>query len=313
MQSEKLGRLVVAITSRTLFDFSECNRIYESEGIEAYERYQRLHENDPLDKGVAYGFIKKLLDINKRMDACIFEVILVSRNSADTGLRVFNSIEHYGLDITRAAFTDGESPYLYLNAFGVHLFLSASDKDVKAALEAGLAAATIIPEAAQSSPESHLESQQDEQANLELRVAFDGDAVLFSDEAERIARTKGLEAVRENERLNADIPLPQGPFHRFLKSFSEIQKEFGPNPPLRTALVTARSAPSHKRVVNTLRAWGIKIDESFFLGGIAKGEVLSAFKADVFFDDTPYNCEQSGKFVTTGHVPYGIANEQNQQ
>ena len=289
-------RLVVAISSRALFDLDESHRVFEAGGEDAYSRHQVEKEDEPLAPGVAYPLAKKLLALNGK-GADRVEVILISRNSADTGLRVFNSIRHHNLDITRAAFTRGESPYRYIGAFGAHLFLSTNADDVRKALEAGIAAATILPSASGNN------------AAGQLRIAFDGDAVLFSDEAERIYTTGGLEAFNRNEAEAKDQPLPGGPFRPFLAALHEIQSEYPANDsPIRTALVTARGAPAHERVIRTLRSWGIRIDEALFLGGRDKGEFLKAFGADIFFDDQTRHCESAANHVAAGHVPFGVKN-----
>lgn len=288
-------RLVVAISSRALFDLDESHRIFEEGGEEAYSHHQIEKEDEPLAPDVAFPLARKLLALNGA--APRVEVILISRNSADTGLRIFNSIRHHGLDITRAVFTRGESPYRYIGAFGAHLFLSANAEDVRKALEAGIAAATILPAAA---------------ANCDvgqLRIAFDGDAVLFSDESERIYSSNGLEAFNRNEDEARHQPLSGGPFRPFLVALHAIQSEYPANAsPIRTALVTARGAPAHERVIRTLRSWNIRIDEALFLGGRHKGEFLRAFGADIFFDDQKRHCESAANHVTAGHVPYGVKN-----
>jgi len=290
-------KLVVAISSRALFDLDESHAIFEKKGKEAFCQYQVEHEDKVLAPGVAFSLVKKLLALNRVLPAPMVEVILLSRNSADTGLRVFNSIRHHELDISRAAFTSGQSPFNYIAAFGAHLFLSANAEDVAKALDAGYAAATII-----ASSKSANESEQ-------LRIAFDGDAVLFSDESERIYRSDGLKAFTENEITEARNPLSGGPFKAFLDALHQIQTLFGPDQsPIRTALVTARAAPAHERVVRTLRAWNIRIDEALFLGGMDKGPFLRAFGADIFFDDQKGHCESACLHVATGHVPHGIAN-----
>lgn len=290
-------KLVVAISSRALFDLDESHRIFEKQGKEAFCRYQVDHEDETLTPGVAFMLVKKLLAINKVLPDPTVEVILLSRNSADTGLRVFNSIRHHGLDITRAAFTSGGSPFNYIAAFGADLFLSANAEDVAHALDAGHAAATIL-----ASGKSANESEQ-------LRIAFDGDAVLFSDESERIYRMNGLQAFTDNEIAEAKNPLSGGPFKTFLATLHHIQTLFGPDQsPIRTALVTARGAPAHERVVRTLRAWDIRIDEALFLGGMDKGLFLRAFGADIFFDDQKGHCDSACLHVATGHVPHGISN-----
>lgn len=293
------GKLVVAISSRALFDLDESHRIFEQEGVEAYHQYQIEHEEEVLAPGIAFHLVKKLLALNARNpQKPSVEIILLSRNSADTGLRVFNSIQHHLLDISRAAFTRGESTHRYVSAFGAHLFLSANPGDVKSVLAAGYAAATILPSKAGQNPSE------------ELRIAFDGDAVLFSDESERIFKKDGLAAFTANETTSANEPMDGGPFKSFLAALHRIQNEYpSESSPIRTALVTARSAPSHERVIRTLRAWNIRIDEALFLGGLEKGEFLKAFGADIFFDDQKGHCDSASKHVATGHVPHGVANE----
>lgn len=291
-------KLVIAISSRALFDLSESDRVFREQGLKAYSQHQIEHENEVLEPGEAFPLVGKLLRINDKLGGePRVEVILLSRNSADTGLRVFNSIEHYQLNITRAAFCGGESPYRYVSAFGCHLFLSTHGEDVRNALEHGVAAATLLP--------SKKASRDDD----ELRFAFDGDAVIFSDEAEKIFKAQGLEAFTKSEKAAAHQPLSSGPFRSFLAALHSLQAEFGPDRcPIRTALVTARSAPAHERVVMTLRAWNIRIDESLFLGGLPKGEFLKSYGADVFFDDQQQHCDSATLHVATGHVPHGVAN-----
>ncbi len=293
------NKLVVGISSRTLFNLDESHAIFENEGIDAYLQYQVDNENKILEPGVAYPLVKKLLNLNDpETQASLVEVILLSRNSADTGLRIFNSIKEHDLNITRAAFTNGKSPYPYVSAFGSHLFLSTHGNDVLRALNAGCAAATLLPSSTQQSHSS------------QLRIAFDGDSVLFSDEAERIFQQQGLTAFKESETKAAKTPLQDGPFKGFLDALHRIQGKFPTDEcPLRTALVTARDAPAHERVVNTLRSWNIRIDEALFLGGMNKGEFLKAFAADIFFDDQQGHCDATREHVATGHVPHGIINE----
>jgi len=294
-------KLVVAISSRALFNLDESHAVFENEGVEAYCHYQVEREDAPLAPGVAFNLVRKLLALNERDPVNPrVEVILVSRNSADTGLRIFNSIQHHRLGIARAAFTRGESTYPYIQAFGAHLFLSAEPEDVRKALEAGFAAATILPS---SAPLGQSDSGQ-------LRIAFDGDAVLFSDESERIYKESGLDAFQNNEAAAAREPLPGGPFKNFLAMLHQIQLEYPADTvPIRTALITARGAPAHERVIRTLRAWNIRLDEALFLGGKDKGEFLKAFGADIFFDDQQKHCESARQHVATGHVPHGVANE----
>lgn len=292
-------KLVIAISSTALFDMSESHHIFEEKGVAAYAQYQREHEDNVLEPGEAFPLVKKLLRINEKLGGePRVEVILLSRNSADTGLRVFNSIEHHELNISRAAFSGGNSPYRYVSAFACHLFLSTHAEDVRSALKNGMAAATLL-----SSSRSPSDSD-------ELRIAFDGDAVLFSDASERIFKEKGLDAFTENEKAAAHKPLDPGPFKNFLEALHSLQSEFSPDQcPIRTALVTARAAPAHERVVRTLREWNIRIDESLFLGGMPKGDFLKSFGADVFFDDQQVHCNSASEHVATGHVPHGVANE----
>ena len=295
--TEGKAPLIVALSSRTLFDLDDSNRVFEEEGVEAYRQYQIAREDEPLEPGVAFPLVQKLSRLNAQLPGRL-EVILLSRNAADTGLRVFNSIQHHGLAIERAAFCGGESPYRYMEAFGCDLFLSTVAEDVRQALAAGVAAATLLPSRAQSGGDDL------------LRLAFDGDVVLFSDEAEQVFKREGLEAFRSSERDAAKRPLQGGPFKAFLAAVHRIQQEFSPDAcPIRTALVTARSAPAHERVIRTLRAWDIRLDESLFLGGWSKGAFLKAFGADIFFDDQALHCESARDHVAAGHVPHGIANE----
>jgi len=290
--------LVVAISSRALFDLDDAHQLYLKEGLDAYMRHQMARENEILAPGIAFPLVQKLLNLNKLNPASRVEVILLSRNSGNSGLRIFNSIEHYGLDVVRAAFTNGAPPHAYIEAFGADLFLSAHAEDVKQALDAGFAAAMILPGAANA------------QRFPQLRIAFDGDAVLFGDEAERVFREQGIANYHESERALAQTPLSGGPFRGFLSALHRLQTVFGvENPPIRTALVTARSAPAHKRVILTLRDWDIRLDEALFLGGRDKGPFLAAFGADIFFDDQSKNVESAAaKKVAAAHVPHGVAN-----
>ena len=294
-----MNKLIVAISSSALFDLQESDRVYREEGVNAYSRYQIAREDEPLAPGDAFHLVRKLLRINQLLDQFErVEVILLSRNTADTGLRVFKSIEHHKLPIRRAAFTGGGAPYKYMRPFGCQLFLSTHRQDVIDALTEGMAAASIV-----SGPGSKVVGE-------ELRFAFDGDAVLFSDESELVYRQEGLEQFVANEKAAANEPLAGGPFKPFLAALHTLQQEFsGDDCPIRTALVTARSAPAHERVVKTLRSWGIRLNESLFLGGMEKAEFLAAFGADVFFDDQAEHCRLASHLVTTGHVPHGIANQ----
>jgi 5'-nucleotidase len=294
-------KLVVAISSRALFDLSESHALFEREGLDAYRRYQMARENELLAPGIAFPLVQKLLRLNSAApEAPRVEVILLSRNSADTGLRIFNSIEHHGLGIVRAVFTGGASTSPYVNSFGAQLFLSANPESVAAALAAGIAAATILP------------SKAPKTASDELRIAFDGDAVIFGDESERVSHEQGIDAFHRHEMEKADQPLSGGPFRGFLAALHRLQAAFPAEAsPIRTALVTARSAPAHKRVILTLRGWGVRLDEALFLGGRDKGPFLQAFGADIFFDDSHANVESARQHVATGHVPHGVHNQQD--
>lgn len=291
--------LVIGISSRALFDLGQSHAIFEAEGLQAYADYQMKNEDQHLKPGVAFPLVRKLLALNEdEVDHPGVEVILLSRNSADTGLRIFNTIEHYGLNIERAAFTGGESPYKYMEAYDADLLLSTNAGDVRKALEKGYAAATILP------------GRSSDRDSGQLRIAFDGDAVIFGDEAERVFQENGLEAFSDSEREAAAQPLSGGPFKPVLEALHKIQSAYPiEGNPIRTALVTARSAPAHKRVVLTLREWGIRIDEALFLGGRSKGEFLKTFGADIFFDDQQVHIESAKVHVTSAHVPTGVANE----
>ncbi|MEX0941658.1 MAG: 5'-nucleotidase [Pseudomonadales bacterium] len=292
-------KLVIATSSSALFDLRESDRVYQEEGLKAYAKYQIERETDPLGPGDAYHLVEKLLRLNALQDEELVEVILLSRNSADTGLRVFNSIQHHGLPISRAAFTGGAAPYRYMVPFRCDLFLSTNPDDVREALHKGMAAASILPA---------LRRETDSDV---LKFAFDGDAVIFSDEAEQVYQSDGLEAFAESEKASADEPLMGGPFKPFLAALHRLQSEFSARDqsPIRTALVTARAAPAHERVIKTLRAWNIRLDESLFLGGMTKAEFLLAFGADVFFDDQAEHCRLASEYVATGHVLHGVTNQ----
>ena len=298
MPAQLNDKLVIAISSRALFNLDDSHEVFEKEGLQAYSNYQVAREEQPLEPGEAFPLVNKLLRLNRSLDKdAQVEVVLLSRNSADTGLRVFNSIQHYELDISRAAFCGGESPWRYINAFGCTLFLSNEAQDVRHALECGVAAATLVSRRGRGT-----DSEQ-------LRFAFDGDAVLFSDEAEQVYKRDGLEAFTASEKAAAKEPLRGGPFKPFLAALHRLQQSFPPSEaPIRTALVTARSAPAHERVIRTLRAWNIRIDESIFLGGLNKTDFLRDYQADVFFDDQQTHCDSASPHVATGHVPHGIAN-----
>ena len=300
-----IKKMVVAISSRALFDLQESHRVFVEQGVDAYCDYQIEHENEVLKPGAAFPLVQKLLNLNqlgtKRERV---EVILLSRNSADTGLRVFNSIQEHDLPISRAAFTSGNSPFRYVEPFGADVFLSSDPTDVANTLEKGFAAATMLP--SKSAISSRVENANQDK----LCIAFDGDAVVFSDEAEQVFKREGLLEFSKHEVKAAKKPLPGGPFRNVLAALHSIQAEFSADEsPIRTAIITARAAPAHERVIRTLRAWNIRIDEAVFLGGLDKGEFLKTFGADIFFDDQHGHCESARQHVPTGHVPHGVANQ----
>ena len=287
-------KLVIAISSRALFSLEEENSIFDKEGLEAYYDYQLSRLDDPLSKGSAFRFVQNLLAINKKFDNKLIEVIILSRNNAATGLRIGRSIEHYNLDIERTGWTAGTPVSRYLEAFKVDLFLSVHSPDVEEAVNFGVAAATILPHTPITSTESDM-----------VKIAFDGDAVIFGDESEKVYQEKGLEAFIEHERENAQNPLSKGPFFKFLKTISEIQDKFPmEGSPIRTALVTARNFSTHERVLGTLEGWGVRVDEAFFQGGVQKYEVIKAFGADIFFDDQDTHLTDTSKETPSAKVPY---------
>lgn len=315
-------KMVIGVSSRALFDLSVENEIFERQGVEAYCRYQVEHERELLKPGPGFGLVKELLRLNDYVaDGELVEVIIMSRNSPDTSLRVFNAIKYYGLKITRAVLVSGASLAPYLSAFHTDLFLSAYEDDVQSAIDSGIAAGIIctdhvymdngitgnlvqFPQAIQTAyPMSYAMDKEIEGGRI--RIAFDGDAVLFTDESEKIFKEKGLAAFEENEALNAGNPLEEGPFANFLRKLSDLQRKIGiENCPIRTALVTSRSAPAHERVIRTLRAWNVRVDEAFFLGGIEKKEFLKAFGAQIFFDDQSVHTVSAAQAVPAARVPY---------
>ena len=303
-------KIVIGVSSRALFDLTIENQVFEREGVRAYCQYQIEHEKDILKPGQGFGLIKALLNLNQYSKGTNpIEVIVMSRNSPDTSLRVFNAIQHYNLDITRAVLVSGASLAPYLSAFQTDLFLSAHEDDVKCAIESGIAAGIICTE--YSGKEvvlfpPNFDIMEEEKHKVEqIRIAFDGDAVLFTDESERIFQQQGLAAFEENEKNNACKPLNKGPFAKFLQKLSLLQESLGDdNKWIRTALVTARSAPAHERVIRTLRSWNIPVDEAFFLGGIQKKDVLKAFGAHIFFDDQRIHTQLASQVVPSARVPY---------
>jgi len=287
-------KLVIAISSRALFSLEEENKIFDEKGLRVYYDYQLKNENIPLELGTAYRFVKNLLSINKQFDDKLIEVVILSRNNAATGLRIGRSLEYYGIDIERSGWTAGTPVARYLEAFKVDLFLSANEIDVQEAINAGVAAATILPFTYSNTDDNDV-----------VRIAFDGDAVIFGDESEKIYQEDGLDAFYAHERQNAKNPLSKGPFFKFLKVISSIQDRFPlEKSPIRTALVTARSFSTHERVLRTLSTWGVRVDEAFFQGGVQKYEVIKAFGADIFFDDQDAHLEFASKETPSAKVPY---------
>jgi 5'-nucleotidase len=285
---------VVGISSRALFDLAEANRVFVEEGLAAYRAYQRAHEEEVLAPGTAFPLVRGLLSINDRARQRLVEVIVISRNDAESAMRVFNSIEHYGLDITRGAFTNGGDSWRYIPPFHCSLFLSVEPSDVVAALLRGFAAALVLPPPGGTSVDEE---------PFPVRIAFDGDAVLFGGESERLFRAEGLEAFQEHERLRSDEPMHPGPFRPFLEALGRIQARFPEDrSPIRTALVTSRGAPAHRRVVTTLRSWHVRVDETFFLGGLEKAEVLGVLRPHIFFDDQMTHLELAAEAVPSAHV-----------
>lgn len=336
MERKLNQKMVIGVSSRALFDLTLENEVFEKQGLEAYCRYQVEHEQEVLKPGPGFRLIRSLLRLNECVrERNLIEVIIMSHNSPDTSLRVFNSIAHYGLPITRSVLASGASLAPYLEAFGTDLFLSACETDVQSAIDSGIAAGIICTGGGAGAGEreacgmryhsdiipmpskvtSYAESSAAMPAGTvpgryplapgEIRIAFDGDAVLFTDESEIIFQEKGLNAFEENERKHAREPLAEGPFATFLKKLSDLQRELGTeNCPIRTALVTSRSAPAHERVIRTMRAWNVRVDEAFFLGGLEKKDFLKAFGAQIFFDDQSVHTQSAALAVPAARVPY---------
>ncbi|MEK4511108.1 5'-nucleotidase [Paenibacillus sp. FSL K6-2524] len=298
-------KLVIAVASSAIFDLTESDRVFRDQGEDEYRVYQRKNEKEILGPGVAFPLIKRILNINTDETQPV-EVVLLSRNDPDTGLRVFNSIEHYNLPISRAAFVTGNDPFQYMDAFNASLFLSGNIDDVNSAVGLGYPAGCIYPT-----------EYVDDEYDLELRLAFDFDGIIADDSAETIYQESGkLEEFQNHESVKANVPLPAGPLLRFFQEISKLQKlEIERNktcsdykPKIRVAIATARNAPAHERVITTLRNLDIRVDEAFFLGGIDKSRVLSVFKPHIFFDDQIGHIEGIAKIVPSVHVPFGITN-----
>ena len=296
------GKLVVAISSRALFDFEQENQVFEQSDDRAYMALQLQRLEQPASPGVAFSLVKKLLAFNQGppdgSGSQPVEVVILSRNDPVSGMRVFRSAQHYGLPIQRGSFTRGQPPWRYLKPLHANLFLSTHLSDVRGALDAGVPAAQVYPHSAHAS-EAHPH---------EVRIAFDGDAVLFSDEAERVYQTQGLDAFQQHESAKAQQPLLAGPFKPLLAALHRLQQEGTASMRIRTALVTARSAPAHERAIRTLMDWNIEVDEAMFLGGLPKGEFLREFEPDFFFDDQTGHIESAAQHVPSGHVASGVRN-----
>ncbi|GAC1607750.1 MAG: 5'-nucleotidase [Ramlibacter sp.] len=291
------NKLVVAISSRALFNLEEENRIFESGDPQAYMKLQLDRLDQPAPPGIAFSLIKKLLAFNDATAQRV-EVVILSRNDPVSGMRIFRSGDANQIKLERGVFTQGRSPFRYLRPLRAHLFLSANADDVREALAAGFPAARVLTEsvlAGSNYPD-------------EVRIAFDGDAVLFSDEAERVFQAQGLDAFQRHESRNAALPLPDGPFKPLLSALHRLQQAGTPAMRIRTALVTARSAPAHERAIRTLMNWNIHVDEAMFLGGLAKGEFLREFEPDFFFDDQTGHVDHAARHVPSGHVNSGVSN-----
>ena len=291
------GKLVVAISSRALFDFEAENHLFDQGDDQAYMTLQLQRLDEPASPGVALSLVQKLLRFNTP-DHQRVEVVILSRNDPVSGLRVFRSVQSHGLTVERGVFTRGREPYRYLRPLQANLFLSANPSDVQAALALGFPAATVATHAVRATA-----SYPDE-----VRIAFDGDAVLFSDEAERVYQSAGLPAFQQHEQDNATLPLPDGPFKPLLAALHRLQKAGTERMRLRTALVTARSAPAHERAIRTLMNWNIEGDEVMFLGGLEKGPFLREFEPDFFFDDQTGHVNSAAQHVPSGHVASGVSN-----
>jgi 5'-nucleotidase len=294
------GRLVVAISSRALFDFEEENRVFEAHDDRAYMQLQLERLEQPARPGAAFSLVHKLLAFNRgrEPERRHVEVVILSRNDPVSGMRVFRSCQHYGLPIDRGVFTRGQSPWRYLRPLGAHLFLSTNEADVRSGLGAGVPAARVLAHSRRAS-DAHPK---------EVRIAFDGDAVLFSDESERVYQSGGLAAFQSHERERAGTPMAPGPFKPLLEALQRLQREPTSTMRIRTALVTARSAPAHERAIRTLMDWRIEVDEAMFLGGLPKGEFLREFEPDFFFDDQTGHVDNAAPHVPSGHVASGVSN-----
>ena len=290
-------KLVVAISSRALFNLEEENRLFEAGDADAYMQLQLSRLDVPAAPGVAFSLVRKLLAFNDAGTQRV-EVVMLSRNDPVSGMRIFRSGREAGIQLERGVFTQGRDPFGYLRPLRAHLFLSANEQDVREALSLGFPAARVLTESVQAG-HNHPD---------EVRIAFDGDAVLFSDEAEQVFQAQGLDAFQLHETDKAALPLPDGPFKPLLAALHRLQQAATPRMRVRTALVTARSAPAHERAIRTLMNWNIAVDEAMFLGGLAKGEFLREFEPDFFFDDQTGHVRSAAQHVPAGHVNSGVSN-----
>ncbi|MFD6636275.1 5'-nucleotidase [Micromonospora chalcea] len=301
------NRLVIGIASSALFDLAASDKVFREHGEEEYRKYQEENLEQPLNPGVAFPFIKRLLSLNELADedGSLIEVIILSRNDPDTGLRVMKSVEHYGLPITRAIFMQGKSPYKFMPVLHMSLFLSANPTDVKEAMARDLPAGQVLP-----SKYTEDDSDQD------LRIAFDFDGVLADDASERVMQAEGLDRFHAHETANAVTPHSPGPLHDFLKQVNMIQRreeaKRASDPSYRirlhVSIVTARNAPSHQRAIASLKAWGVTVNDAFFLGGIDKGAVISVLKPHIFFDDQEGHLMSTSQVAPSVHIPFGVVN-----
>ena len=298
--------LVIGVASSALFDLEESDAVFRNEGEEKYRAYQRDHLDDVLEPGIAFPFIRRLLDLNDLSeDERLVEVVILSRNDPETGMRVMRSVQHHGLDITRAIFMQGRSPYRFMEPLRMSLFLSANEDDVREAIRMGFAAGRVVGRAVA------------DDGGTDLRIAFDFDGVLADDSAERFYQEGTLEAYQENESALADVPLPRGPLAAFLEKINHIQRiedakhdadPEGYQRRVRVAVVTARSAPAHERAINSIHQWGLRVNDAFFLGGVDKGPILAVLEPHIFFDDQRRNIDTTSHLAPSVHIPFGELN-----
>ena len=300
--------LVIGVASSALFDLRESDAVFRDQGEEKYREYQREHLDDVLAPGVAFPFIRRLLDLNALSETeRLVEVVILSRNDPETGMRVMRSVQSHGLDITRAIFMQGRAPYRFMRPLRMSLFLSANEADVREAIDMGFAAGHVVGHAAE------------DDGGADLRIAFDFDGVLADDSAERVFQSEGLEEYQDSESALADVPLSRGPMADFLEKINRIQgiedarcvsEPQGYQRRVRVAVVTARSAPAHERAINSIREWGLRVNDAFFLGGLPKGPILEALQPHIFFDDQRRHVEGTSRSTPSVHIPFGEINRE---